>query len=67
MKLNNKNRYYDEYMCELAETSDFIVKSKNVLETLGINLYEKDGVTYKSIYQILKEMAQEWEAMSLYP
>lgn len=67
MKLNNKNGYYDEYVCKLAEASDYIVKLGNTLETLGINLYEKDGVTYKSIYQILKEIAQEWEKMSLHP
>lgn len=65
MKL--QNGCYDEYVCELAEASDFIAKSGNTLETLKINLYGKDGVTYKSIYQILKEMAQEWEKISLYP
>lgn len=65
MKLNNKNGHHDEYICELAEASDsladFIVKLKNALETLGINIYEKDGVTYKSIYQLLKEIGQKWE------
>lgn len=34
---------------------------KNTLETLGINLYEKDGVTYKSICQLSKEIAQKWK------
>lgn len=61
MKLNNKNGCYDEYVCELAEASDFIVKLENALETLGINLYEKDGVTYKSICQLSKEIAQKWK------
>lgn len=65
MKLNNKNGYCDEYVCELAEASNslasLIVNSENILETLGINLYEEDGVTYKSIYQLLKEIGQKWE------
>ena len=63
MKL--QNGCYDEYVRELAEVSDFIAELGNALEALGVNLYEKDGVTYKSICQISKEIAQEWEKMSL--